>query len=81
MSIRYVYPGSPADRGGLKPGMRIVAAGGVPTPNVEALSQKLGRTKPGDALEIVLDSKESPRSRWRWTPRRTASPPSWPPSP
>jgi serine protease Do len=60
VSIRYVYPGSPAEKGGLKPGMRILAAGGAPTSNVEALSQKLGRTKPGDTLDIALDPKESP---------------------
>jgi serine protease Do len=60
VSIRYVYPGSPAEKGGLKAGMQILSAGGVAVPNAEALSQKLGRAKPGDTLEFVVDKPDAP---------------------
>jgi S1-C subfamily serine protease len=47
-----VQPGSGAERGGLKPGDRLLVLGGVKTPNLRALADALKDLNPGQTVDV-----------------------------
>ena len=57
-----VRDGSPADKGGLKGGDRIVKFGGKPVGTIYDYMEGLASYKPGDEVEVVVvrDGKETP---------------------
>lgn len=52
--VREVYPGSPAERAGLKPTDVIVAADGAPVRSVEELLQRVRQAGRGGRLELTI---------------------------
>lgn len=62
--VRFVYPKSPADTAGIKPGDRIMKIGRagtpmlVPLPNRAALASALAQLTPGTELKLELKRKE-----------------------
>ncbi|HWI63800.1 MAG TPA: trypsin-like peptidase domain-containing protein [Symbiobacteriaceae bacterium] len=49
-----VEPGGPADRAGLQEFDMIVAAGGSPTPSIQALRRQIRRSEVGDVITLEL---------------------------
>src|SRR5690606_30529787 len=54
VTIRYVYPGSPAAEAGLRPGDRIVEFGGEAIATADQLRAKLGQFVPGDTAALAI---------------------------
>jgi len=56
-----VREGSPAEKGGLKGGDIVVGFGGKPVATIYDYTESLGRYKPGDVVEVVVqrDGKET----------------------
>jgi serine protease Do len=52
--IRQVEEGSPADRSGLEEGDLIIAAGGVPTPDYDALAEALRELQEKGSIELTV---------------------------
>jgi len=68
-SVMMVYPGSPADRSGLRPGDRIVAINGTPIGKLTAVGAIANRAKFGDRLtyRVERDGRASDyRVELRW---------------
>ncbi|MBS0202142.1 MAG: M28 family peptidase [Planctomycetes bacterium] len=61
-SISGAAPGSPADKGGLKGGDRIIKFGGSPIANLDDFDAALRKFKGGDEVEVIVvrDKKEVP---------------------
>lgn len=61
-AISAAAPGSPADKGGLKSGDRIVKLGGQPVTNLDDFDAALRKFKGGDEVEVIVvrDKKEVP---------------------
>ena len=61
-AISGAAPGSPAEKGGLKGGDRIVKFGGNPVANLDDFDAALRKFKAGDEVEVVVvrDKKEVP---------------------
>lgn len=59
-AISAAAPGSPADKGGLKGGDRIVKLGGSPVTNLDDFDAALRKFKAGDEVEVIVvrDKKE-----------------------
>jgi len=53
-AISGASPGSPADKGGLKGGDRIVKFGGNPVANLDDFDAALRKFKPGDEVEVIV---------------------------
>ena len=53
-SISGAASGSPADKGGLKGGDRIVKFGGNPVTNLDDFDAALRKLKPGDEVEVIV---------------------------
>jgi serine protease Do len=53
LAIRAVWPGSPADAAGLRPGDQIVRIGDKESPSLEAALAELNAKSPGDGLPLV----------------------------
>lgn len=51
--LKEVQPRSPIEAAGLKPGDVIVRVGGEDTASSEAVAAKVGKSRPGDKLEVV----------------------------
>jgi len=52
VTIRYVYPGSPAQTIGLKPGDRITKCAGEDVANAAALVEKMQTLAPGETIDL-----------------------------
>ena len=52
--VRFVFPGSPAEKAGLAEGDRIVAVDGEPVPDAAALRAGIARRKPGEAVSLIV---------------------------
>jgi len=52
VKIGMITPGSPAQKGGLKPGDIIISIGGTPVKNLKEYSNKLKEHQPGDKVKI-----------------------------
>jgi hypothetical protein len=61
VKLNGVREGSPAEKGGLKGGDVVVKLGGKPIATIYDYTESLGRYKPGDSVEIVVqrDGKEA----------------------
>lgn len=57
-----VWPGSPADKAGVKSGDIITAFDGEPVPTRAALSRLLAQHRPGDAVKVELLADGKPRT-------------------
>lgn len=57
-----VWPGSPADKAGVKPGQVITAMNGEPMKGRESLSAFLSAHKPGDRVQVSVFADGVPRS-------------------
>ena len=59
-SISAAAPGSPADKGGLKGGDRIIKLGGHAVTNLDDFDAALRKFKPGDEVDVIVvrDKKE-----------------------
>lgn len=57
-----VWPGSPADKAGVKPGQVITAMNGEPMRGRESLSAFLAAHKPGDRVQVSVFADGVPRS-------------------
>lgn len=53
VAIRFIYPDSPAEKSGLKPGDVITSAGGTQVGDAAALRSLLDQHKPDESLEIA----------------------------
>ncbi len=59
--VESVQPGSPAERAGLKPGDRIIAADGQPMVAPDTITRIWSRHRPGDEIDLlVLRGSNSP---------------------
>lgn len=59
--VRVVGPGTPADRAGLKADDVITAVDGAPIAGAKALDNVLGRTEPGDEIELSIERGGKPQ--------------------
>ena len=53
--VRYVYPASPADEAGLKPGDVLDSLAGKPVPNAAALQEQIASFAPGETVQVTVD--------------------------
>ncbi|MDD4268032.1 MAG: PDZ domain-containing protein [Pirellulales bacterium] len=60
--VRFVFPGSPADKAGLAEGERIVAVDGEPVADAAALRARIARRKPGEAISLLVASNGQQRT-------------------
>ncbi|MEI8373115.1 MAG: PDZ domain-containing protein [Planctomycetota bacterium] len=61
ITVRYVYPGSPADEVKLEPGDRIVSAAGDAVVDPDELRSALSGLEPGMSLELEVRHKDQTR--------------------
>jgi len=61
VTVRYVYPESPAAKAGIEPGDVVVAAGGEATGDAAGLRLRLVEFQPGDAVPIEVRRGNQPR--------------------
>jgi len=54
LTVRFVYPDSPAARAGIQPGDQILTLGGEPVKTAEQATQRLRSRVPGDKIAIGL---------------------------
>lgn len=57
-----VWPGSPADKAGVKPGHVITAMDGAPVRGRESLSTLLAKHRPGDCVKVSIFADGTPRT-------------------
>jgi putative serine protease PepD len=57
-----VTPGAAAARAGMRVGEVIVAVGGMPTPDVDALSAVLAQLKPGLKIPVVVEHQDGKKT-------------------
>ena len=58
--VRFVFPGSPAEKGGLARGDRIEKANDVEIADARALADVIGRSRPGDNVKLTCQREGQP---------------------
>lgn len=58
--VRFVFPGSPAEKGGLARGDRIEKANDVEIADGRALADLVGRSRPGDSIKLACQRDGKP---------------------
>lgn len=56
VTVRYVYPDSPASRVGIERGQQLLKLDGEPISGAEMLSDKISRTRPGEKHRLVVQT-------------------------